>query len=125
MEFMILFILFLVAVAFALVVSIHRSHQISQAQLDLESKKVLSGVADRINTAYLEGDGFSIAVTLPERILRMNYTINISNNEVILKVDGNGYIRYLLTDNVKVLSVYTYFKAFTGALEQGQGAALR
>lgn len=31
---------------------------------------------------------------------------------------------FLLTDNVKVLSVYTYFKAFSGALEQGQGAAL-
>jgi multiple sugar transport system permease protein len=31
---------------------------------------------------------------------------------------------FLLTDNVKVLSVYTYFKAFTGALEQGQGASL-
>ena len=31
---------------------------------------------------------------------------------------------YLLTDNVKVLSVYTYFKAFTGAMEQGTGATL-
>ncbi len=31
---------------------------------------------------------------------------------------------YLLTDNVKVLSVYTYFKAFTGIMDQGQGAAL-
>ena len=31
---------------------------------------------------------------------------------------------YLLTDNVKVLSVYTYFKAFTGTMDQGQGAAL-
>jgi len=31
---------------------------------------------------------------------------------------------YLLTENVKVLSVYTYFKAFTGAIEQGQGAAI-
>ena len=31
---------------------------------------------------------------------------------------------YLLTENVKVLSVYTYFKAFTGAMQQGQGASL-
>ena len=31
---------------------------------------------------------------------------------------------FLLTDNVKVLSVYTYFKAFTGAMEQGAGASL-
>ncbi len=31
---------------------------------------------------------------------------------------------YLLTQNVKVLAVYTYFKAFTGAMEMGQGSAL-
>ncbi len=31
---------------------------------------------------------------------------------------------YLLTENVKVLSVYTYFKAFTGAMDQGQGASI-
>ena len=30
---------------------------------------------------------------------------------------------YLLTDNVEVLSVYTYFKAFTGAMEMGQGSS--
>ena len=100
MEFMILFILFLVAVGVALVVSVHRSQAISQAQLDLESDKTLRGVADRINTAYLEGDGFSMDVTVPERILRLNYTIDISSNEVILRVDGGTYVRYLLTDNI-------------------------
>ncbi len=31
---------------------------------------------------------------------------------------------YLLTDNVKVLAVYTYFKAFVGTMELGQGAAI-
>ncbi len=31
---------------------------------------------------------------------------------------------YLLTSNVKVLSVYTYLKAFTGAMDLGQGATL-
>ena len=31
---------------------------------------------------------------------------------------------YLLTTNVKVLPVYTYFKAFTGSFDMGQGAAI-
>ena len=31
---------------------------------------------------------------------------------------------FLLTENVKVLSIYTYFKAFTGSMEMGQGASL-
>ncbi|MFO7729279.1 MAG: sugar ABC transporter permease [Spirochaetia bacterium] len=31
---------------------------------------------------------------------------------------------FLLTENVRVLSVYTYFKAFVGTMELGQGASL-
>ncbi len=31
---------------------------------------------------------------------------------------------FLLADNVEVLSVYTYFKAFTGSMEMGQGSSL-
>ncbi len=31
---------------------------------------------------------------------------------------------YLLTTNVKVLSIYTYFKAFVGTMDMGQGSAL-
>lgn len=31
---------------------------------------------------------------------------------------------FLLTSNVKVLSIYTYYKAFTGAMEMGQGSSL-
>lgn len=100
MEFMLLFILFLVAITTALMVSINRSHSISQAQLDLTANGVLSSISDRINTAYLEGDGFSIRVTLPERILRMDYTVDVSSNEVILRMEGKAYIDYILTNNV-------------------------
>ena len=31
---------------------------------------------------------------------------------------------YLLTDNVKVLAIYTYFKAFVGTMELGQASAI-
>ena len=100
MEFMLLFILFLVAITTALMVSINRSHSISQAQLDLTADGVLSSISDRINTAYLEGDGFSIKVVLPERIIRMDYTVEVSSNEVILRMEGKAYIDHLLTNNV-------------------------
>ncbi len=100
MEFMLLFILFLVAITTALMVSINRSHSISQARLDLSADNVLSSISNRINTAYLEGDGFSIKVTLPERILRMDYTVEVSSNEVILRMEGKAYIDYILTNNV-------------------------
>jgi len=81
-----------------------------------------------INTTYYEAadiDGASSwqkfwNITMPEIFFVLGAI-------VILRViwNFNKFEEvYLLTDNVKVLSVYTYFKAFTGAMEQGQGASL-
>ena len=100
MEFMILFILFLVAITVALAVAVHRTNAVSQAQLDLSAKMVLDSARDKINTAFLEGDGFSTRVTMPERILRLGYTLDVNSNEVILRMGGKTYISYLLTTNV-------------------------
>jgi multiple sugar transport system permease protein len=81
-----------------------------------------------IDTTYYEAadiDGASswqkfLQITLPELYF-------VVGAIVILRViwNFNKFEEvYLLTDNVKVLSVYTYFKAFTGAMQQGQGASL-
>ena len=99
-EFMILIILFLVAISVAMIVSIHRSYTISQSQVDLSSTTILNSAANRINTAFLEGDGYSIKITLPENILRMDYTIEVNSNELIMRLDGRAYVASLLTDNV-------------------------
>jgi hypothetical protein len=117
MEFMILFVLFLVAVGFALAVSVQRSQAISNAQIDLESQDILRSVADRINIAYLEGDGFSMGVTLPDRILRLDYTLDVHSNEVILRINGRTYIRYILTNNV----TGAFVKGRNRILNQGGG----
>ena len=100
MEFMILFILFMVAIVIAMVVSVNRTQFIADAQMSLEANRVLSDVADRINIAYIEGDGFSMNVTLPQRILRTDYTLEISSNEAILRSDRGTFIKSLLTNNV-------------------------
>ena len=97
---MILFILFLVAITFAMVVSINRSHVISNAQQDLEVNRVLGSMTSKINIAYLEGDGFSMNVTLPDRILREDYTVEVSSNEVVVRFLTRTYVEYILTTNV-------------------------
>lgn len=61
-----------------------------------------------------------ISITIPElyfvlgSIVLLRFIWNFNKFEEV----------YLLTDNVKVLSVYTYFKAFTGNMALGQGSAL-
>jgi multiple sugar transport system permease protein len=81
-----------------------------------------------INISYYEAadiDGASSwqkfrYVTLPElsfiiaAIVILRFIWNFNKFEEI----------YLLTESVKVLSVYTYFKAFAGSLNQGQGASI-
>ena len=100
MEFMALFILFLLAITFAMYVSIQRSHVIADAQMSLESNRVLTSMTNKINTVFLEGDGFSMNVTIPERIYRINYTVSIRSNEVILRVDGSSFIEQVITNNI-------------------------
>ena len=107
MEFMALFILFLVAITFAMYVSIQRSAVIADAQISLESNKVLTSMTNKINTVYIEGDGFSMNVTLPERIFKINYTVSINSNEVILRIDGSSFIEQVITNNI------------TGSFEKG------
>jgi multiple sugar transport system permease protein len=60
------------------------------------------------------------AITLPEVYFVMGAI-------VLLRIIWNFFKFediYLLADNVKVLSIYTYFKAFVGTMELGSGAAL-
>ena len=60
------------------------------------------------------------AITLPEVYFVMGAI-------VLLRIIWNFFKFediYLLADNVKVLSIYTYFKAFVGTMELGTGAAL-
>ncbi len=60
------------------------------------------------------------AITLPEVYFVMGAI-------VLLRIIWNFFKFediYLLADNVKVLSIYTYFKAFVGTMELGAGAAL-
>jgi multiple sugar transport system permease protein len=60
------------------------------------------------------------AITMPE----IYYVVNAL---ILLRViwNFNKFDEvYLLSSNVKVLSVYTYLKAFTGSMDFGQGATL-
>ncbi len=99
-EFMILFIIFMIAISTALAVSINRTQTVSRAQVDVTAGRILDEAAGRVNTAFLEGDGFSMKVSLPEKILGKDYTLEVESNEAILRLGGKTYVSYLLTSNV-------------------------
>ena len=60
-------------------------------------------------------------ITFPEVYFVMGAIVLL---RVIWNFNKFEEIYLLATNNVKVLSIYTYYKAFTGAMEMGQGASL-
>jgi len=73
---------------------------INDANTDFEARKMIDLAADRMNTAYLGGDGFSINLSLPETIMNQNYTLYPEGTLLWLEVNGNSFHRVLLTDNI-------------------------
>lgn len=99
-EFMLFFIVFMVALTAALFVSMERSHDLIQQRLALESTKVMNDVSTKINTAFLEGSGFMINLTVPENIYGRDYTIGIYANLIRLEVENQTYFKPILTKNI-------------------------
>lgn len=99
-EFMIIFAGFLVAMILVTVGSWNNLANINDSSIDFEARKIIGLAADRINTAYLEGDGFSINLSLPETIINRNYTLYAEGTLLWLEVNGDSFHRTLLTDNI-------------------------
>ena len=97
---MIIFVLFLVIMSIILVFTWRNTVNIVQSKFDLEARRVLDDISNRIDTAFLEGDGFSINITVPQDILGTNFSLMIHENRVLLELRNNTYSRTLLTKNI-------------------------
>lgn len=99
-EFMIFFIIFMVAIVASLFVSVERSHNLIGQRLALESTKLMNDVSNKINTAYLEGNGFQINLTVPTKIYGRNFTIGVYSNLIRIELEEQTYFKTILTDNI-------------------------
>ena len=99
-EFMLIFIFFTAVLTIAIMVTSQQIGVALESQLRVESEKIINNVASKINIAYLEGPGFSINLTLPQRILSYNYYTSIYLNRVLLNVENELYHELILTQNV-------------------------
>jgi len=99
-EFVLIFMFLLAALVIGVMMSYNKTYEVSQSQIRLESDKILIKAANSINTAYLEGSGFSINITLPETLLGLNYSMQIDNNRVLLFYNNMTYSKSLLTRNI-------------------------
>ena len=107
-EFILIFAIFLAALTIIALSSLNKAVDISRSTIEREANTLLSKVANTINTVFLEGDGFAINLTLPEKIKGFGYNISIENQSIWLTMNQRSYHKRLLTNNV------------TGELKKGE-----
>ena len=100
MEFFVIFMLFMLFLIIGAGVAIQNMTVIGDSRLDLEAGNLLDTVKSSVNTAYLEGDGFSSTIFMPEKIISFSYTIQYSGNIVWVTVINRTYSSRFMTSNV-------------------------
>ena len=99
-EFILIFTLLLTILAIGTTVAWVRINGISNANKNLEISKILDETSNKINLAFLEGDGFSINLKIPEIVFGQDYTINIYDNNVVIYFANSTYSKHVLTENI-------------------------
>jgi len=101
MEFVMIFVILLLALSLGAWMSLQKSAEISRAKLALESGMILDDVAGKINTALLEGSGFRVKAFLPDKISGIDYSIAVRANTVVISFSsGIDYFKKFLTQNI-------------------------
>jgi len=99
-EFMFIFGVFLSALILGIWISQTKTAEVVTTQRLMEIDDFLSDITAKVDTAWLEGEGFSSNVTLPAKIAGFNYTITHSSNYIYIKVLGVDYGKPLVTANL-------------------------
>jgi hypothetical protein len=100
MEFMIIFSVFLIAIILIVLAVWNNIANAEKSSIDFEAGRILKLASGRINTAYLEGDGFSIGLAIPEKIGVYDYTLQFEGSTLWLYVNQISYPGKLLTTSI-------------------------
>lgn len=99
-EFMIFFFIFLVLVAIALTINHQKTEEVRLSSQYLSLEQVAEQAAFGVNNAFLQGDGYSGVLELPESLGVSSYNITINSSYVIVTAEQAGVQRKLMTNNV-------------------------
>jgi hypothetical protein len=101
MEFVLIFMILFIALSIGTWMSFQKSAEIDRAMLEIETERILNDITGKINIALLEGPGFSVKATLPERIMGLDYSVMNQENAIVIELENNLiYSKGILTQNV-------------------------
>lgn len=107
-EFTLLFILLLLGVLVAAVVSSQKTIEVNAQQVRLDAEHLLESAAVSLDTVAVQGDGFVTTLHLPDRIQGKQYTLVLVQNSLLLNLDQQDF------------SYPTIVRDFSGTLKQGE-----
>ncbi len=99
-EYMFIFAIFMAAIIIGAAFAYTKSLEVESYRTNLEVDGLLTQVSDKINTVWLEGQGFSSNITVPETVADYSYTLNVTGNYLLLTVIEQDFIRPIITNNV-------------------------
>ncbi len=99
-EFIFIVGMLLAAVIMGTWYSWSRTTDVENSENDMIVGEFLSSVAEKINTAWLEGEGYSTNVTMPMTIAGQPYEINITENYLVVKFLDQERMDVLITNNI-------------------------
>lgn len=99
-EFILVFIFMLLLMVGAVMIANQKTLETHGERINFEAEGAVYKAASAVNTAHLEGDGFSMSFILPGTIGGHNYSINRDSNYMWIDLLEKHYFEGLLTDNV-------------------------
>jgi hypothetical protein len=99
-EFLFVFGVFIAALLMGVWASAVKSGELDAYMKNLEIEDLMTTVTEKINTVWVEGEGFSSNLTLPYLVYSMPYEINVTSNLVMLTAGGGRYMMPIITQNV-------------------------
>jgi hypothetical protein len=98
-EFMFIFVFFMAVLVVIMAAVLQNTQGVYSSTLDLQAEGALSMVKSKLDTAFLEGSGFSTNFTLPDSLMSYDYSVNITSKFLTLEVANQTYSKTLLTNS--------------------------
>ena len=99
-EYMFIFGIFMVAIIIGATFAWSKSLEVENYMTRLEVDGLLIRVSNKIDTVWLEGEGFRSNITIPATVANYEFTLNVTQNYLLLTVMDQDFTKPILTTNV-------------------------
>ncbi|MCK5177431.1 MAG: hypothetical protein KAQ92_06910, partial [Candidatus Aenigmarchaeota archaeon] len=80
---------------------LQKNMTLKEDRLDQNSRQLTYYIAHELNNVFVQGDGYSRNITLPQNILNYNYSVRVIDNMVYVYMETNNtYLKKTIPANI-------------------------